>query len=332
MRPISSLLVALWLLSVWSGAVYGQEHINPISSSQLEIDGLLGDWNSVRRHRAEHLVSGAIQEASGFSGYLSVAFDPEWLYLAISAHDDLIVEGEKGDQFSISIADTQGRRIKKLMFVPERSESADRFSFRLTSAGIKDSSVVYIAKTQYENNSFDYQLEIKLPITAIPWALGNSVRISATFNDIDQDGQLSRYSTHLVRRSGVSEVLTHTLGGASLFWEIYQQQNPTVNILAQLSCDWLGDASLEKLIITSAEILLFRPPTPHGQAYIKLIHGWPMGTVVSAIECIGKKPKMRLDILLDTPTGSKIIDRQRSYHLMRGHLRRLTLSRSSKTE
>ena len=66
------------------------------------MDGKLTDWQQMRRHSAEYLIRGTIAEMDDFQGGLRVAYNKDWLFLALDSKDsELIFNSRRGDRVTV---------------------------------------------------------------------------------------------------------------------------------------------------------------------------------------------------------------------------------------
>ena len=167
----------------------------------ITLDGKLGDWPRMTVRPAEpgQLVDdkGAWKDNSDGSVDFAVAYDSEYLYVAIDATDDQIVKSARPDyarQDHVQIyldarpeneRGTPGARFDDHLFIVSLAGKGfpDRFEIERLPDGVRVRSVI---------TDDGYQTEIAVPLAYITERQGvdwQSVRINVALNDIDSDGR-----------------------------------------------------------------------------------------------------------------------------------------------
>ena len=167
----------------------------------ITVDGTLGDWPrmTVLPTGPGQLVddSGAWKDSADGSFDFAVAYDREYLYIAIDATDDQIVKSARPDytrQDNVQIyldarPESQrampGVRFEDHLFIVSLPEKGfpDRFEVERLPDGVRVRSVM---------TDSGYQTEIAVPLAYITERQGTdweSVRINVALNDVDSDGR-----------------------------------------------------------------------------------------------------------------------------------------------
>jgi hypothetical protein len=298
--------------------VYGEEYLELIDDDRIELDGHLKEWTSTR-HSAEYLVKGLIANTQDFDGGLRVAFSRQWIYIGIDGRDDVLLSGRQGDMIELHFANQKNR--KHQTFTLRLGELLKQSSLNIKRGRRKVNGAVLRSQFTPQDQGGRYSIEIKIPISVMPWVFGAPVRLSAMFIDHDPERERSLYTTHFANRYGIADEITFTFGGARTFRSLYQQQGSLT--LAELSHDWVGDDRDELLVVTSDEIILFGRQVKRGSGYTRVIHGLPL-SASSLIKVEGEKPRRRVVISYQKSSDeSELAGAKIAYRLKRGRLIRI---------
>lgn len=322
---LSPIFLGLLICSLVIRFGHAEEHLTPISDEQIEIDGDLTEW-LMTRHSAEYLMRGSVAHIKDFRGELQVAFNKEWIYLAIEGEDDVLQIDKKRDLIELHFADSKRRRHRV-------------FSLHIGDL-IRDQSLKFLEKNRpiqgaivrsrfipISERGGRYTIEAKLPMSSLPWVFGAPVRLTAIFVDHDPDGDQSIYTTHLANRRGVTDEVTFSFGGARVFKSIYQIKGGQT--IVELSHDWVGDDREELLVLTTAEIILFGHQVRRQSGYTRVVHGLPI-SASSTARIEGERRQTRLVISYQEETEEGMINREVRYRLKRGKLLRFKQQRRLK--
>lgn len=310
------LLVCATLLTALNANA--EEHLTLLDDSQVVIDGDVSEWISTR-HSAEHLVRGSVADMSDFNGGLRVAFSERWIYLALDGEDDLIQSSRKADRVEIHFADARRRR-HQVFTLSLGDLSRDRSPKLRRGRSALSQAEVQAQFSPKEEGGGRYAVELKIPMTTLPWVYGAPVRLTAIFYDYDTQQDSSVYATHLTNRRGITDTITYSFGGADVFKSMYPLRGGEV--IAELNHDWSGDERDELLIVTTAEVVLFGHQIRRGRGYTRLVHGLPLSSQ-SAIKVSGSKPRKRITITYQEDTAQGPKAREATYVLRRGRLKRV---------
>ena len=313
------IVLGLVSMSIQSSDAYGEEYLELIDDSRIELDGKLHEWTSTR-HSAEYLVKGLIANTQDFDGGLRVAFSRDWIYLGIDGRDDVIQSGRQGDVIEVHFANHKKR--KHQTFTIRLSELLKPSTIKLSRGRRKVRGVLIKSSFAREGNrGGKYSIEIKIPMRELPWVFGAPVRLSTVFIDNDPNRERSLYTTHFSNRFGIADEVTFTFGGAQTFRALYQQQGSIT--LAELSHDWVGDDRDELLVVTSAELILFGRQVRKNSGYARVVHGLPLSSS-SLIKVEGKKPRRRIVVSYQKKSADDAVtSHQVTYRLKKGRLVRI---------
>ena len=287
--------------------IYAAEYLEPINSDRILIDGDLSDWRHIRRHSAEYLLKGILADLEDFQGGVKVAFNSQWLYIALDCSDsDLVKNRLRGDYVKLTLSGINRSEAAELTFSFPK-ESATREARR--GSGGSDQSilksrsdtthdtrinvtlngkVVSIGGVKARVGRRSYTVEAKLPMSMIPWAYGNEVKLAVIFEDVDRDESDSTYATHLIGADGRASDVSYIFGGPQIYKELYSQQVQSFQLIREIKHQWVGDHREELIMITDSEIALFGDGVSREGGIVRYIHGWPKPEMIRArVEGVG---------------------------------------------
>lgn len=294
--PILQLLVSVCMVST----VYAADHLVPISNDRILIDGSLTEWNQMRRHSAEYLVKGMIADMNDFQGGVRIAFNSDWLFIALDCRDSDLKTGGRGDKAVVSLQSKGKKRVDLGFSFIGRRKAQTEVLFTLNRKRLNIGKVV----AQFDKGT-GYTLEAKIPMSQFPWVYGSEVKLAAIFTDKDSDGSRSIFATHLVDRKGFADDVSYIFGGAQLYRSMYEQHQPSFKVITEINHDWVDDQRDELLLISDSEIVIFGEQIRKGHGYIRYVHGWQEPSKISArIE--GEKSQSKL-IIEHTPQDGMLV-------------------------
>ena len=147
---------------------------------------------------------------------------------------------------------------------------------------------VSIGEVKARASRRSYTVEVKFPMSAVPWVYGNEVKLAVIFEDVDLDQSDSTYATHLIDTDGRASDVSYIFGGPQIYKELYSQQVQSFRLIKEIKHQWVGDHRKELIIITDSEIALFGDGVSRDGGIVRYIHGWPRPEEVRAtVEGIG---------------------------------------------
>jgi hypothetical protein len=251
--------------------------LSPSPREDTRVDAFFQEWEGRPLFTLDRVVSGKVDDSSDLSGAVQVAYDAEWVFVAVQVKDDLFQPGTvaSGDRLELVFAPLEGKATRVQVTLGQL-ELGTPPALRLNGKPYKKGQVVGTTRRD------GWAVEVALRVRDLPSRAGGGWRFAALVDDCDHDSVSvqATLSTGPVSPERVPLFSTIQFNASLGLLDGYLTERGHPEIYERMQANVAGDSLPEEVVVSAHDIVVLGH-LPGGSGYLFFTHGWREDVVVT---------------------------------------------------